>query len=79
MLVPKWTVNETISSASPMFQAYISSYGILYEGAGTQDTSLTIPGNNTALNGTVVECRDIVNNESDSSTLYIQGMHPQHL
>ncbi len=75
-----WTVNGT-SSADPMFQSYISSYGIVYSGAGTTDTTLTIPGD-PALNGTVVQCRalGIINNdvdlynEVDSDTLYIQGM-----
>ena len=74
-----WTVNET-SSADSMFQSYISSYGIVADGVGTQDTTLTIPGD-PALNGTVVQCRavgvinnDELYNEVDSDTLYIQGM-----
>ena len=74
-----WTVNKT-SSADSMFQPYISSYGIVYSGAGTQDTTLTIPGD-PVLNGTVVQCRavgvinnDELYNEVDSDTLYIQGM-----
>ena len=73
-----WTVNET-SSADPMFQSYISSYGIVYSGAGTPDTTLTILGD-PVLNGTVVQCRALgfinnkLYNEVDSDTLYIQGM-----
>ena len=74
-----WTINET-SSADSMFQSYISSYGIVADGVGTQDTTLTIPGD-PALNGTVVQCNavEIMNNEltyyeADSDTLYIQGM-----
>ena len=73
-----WTVNET-SSADSMFQSYISSYGIVYSGAGTQDTTLTIPGD-PVLNGTVVQCNALgkinseLYNEVDSDTLYIQGI-----
>ena len=79
VLVPvTWTVNET-SFFNSMFQSYISSYSIVYSGAGTQDTTLTIPGD-PVLNGTVVECHAVgfINNElyseADSDTLYIQGM-----
>ena len=73
-----WTVNET-SSADSMFQSYISSYGIVYSGAGTQDSTLTIPGD-PVLNGTVVHCNALgyinseLYNEADSDTLYIQGI-----
>ena len=74
-----WTVNET-NSADSMFQSYISSYDIVYGGAGTQNTTLTIPGD-PVLNGTVVQCRavgvinnDELYNEVDSDTLYIQGV-----
>ena len=74
-----WTVNET-SSADQVFDSYISSYGIVADGVGTQDTTLTIPGD-PELNGTVVQCRavgvinnDELYNEVDSDTLYIQGM-----
>ncbi len=73
-----WTINET-SSADSMFQSYITSYDIIYSGAGTQNTTLTIPGD-PALNGTVVQCRALgyinnneLYNEADSDTLYIQG------
>ena len=79
VLVPvTWTVNET-SSFDPVFQSYISSYGILYSGAGTQDSTLTIPGD-PVLNGTVVQCHALgfinneLYNEADSDTLYMQGM-----
>ena len=73
-----WTVNET-SSADSMFQSYISSYGIVVDGVGTQDTTLTIPGD-PVLNGTVVQCNALgyinseLYDETDSDTLYIQGM-----
>ena len=73
-----WTINET-SSADPVFQSYISHYGIVADRVDTQDTTLTIPGD-SALNGTVVQCRafGVINNklynEVDSDTLYIQGM-----
>ena len=74
-----WTVDET-SSADSMFQSYISSYGILHSGAGTQDTTLTIPGD-PVLNGTVIQCNafgkiinDELYSEVDSDTLYIQGV-----
>ena len=77
-----WTVNET-SSANSMFKSYISSYGIVADGVGMQDTTLTIPGD-PVLNGTVVQCRalGIINNELydevDSDTLYMQGMGLLH-
>ena len=73
-----WTVNETSSANGPVFQSYISSYGIVADGVGTQDTTLTIPGD-PVLNGTVVHCNALgkINNElydeADSDTLYIQG------
>ena len=79
VLVPIiWTINET-SSADPVFQPYISSYNITYSGAGTSDSTLTIPGD-PVLNGTVVQCNAVgkinneLYNEIDSDTLYIQGM-----
>ena len=74
-----WTVNETSSADGPVFQSYISSYGIVYSGAGSSDSTLTIPGD-PALNGTVVQCHALgfinneLYNEADSDTLYIQGM-----
>ena len=73
-----WTVNET-SSADSMFPSYISSYGIVADGAGTQDTTLTIPGD-PVLNGTVVQCRAQwyinmeVYDKTYNETVYIQGM-----
>ena len=79
VIVPiTWTINET-SSFNPVFQSYISSYGIVYSGVGTQNTTLTIPGE-PVLNGTVVQCNALgkINNELydevDSDTLYIQGI-----
>ncbi len=72
-----WTINGN-TSADSMFQSYITSYDIVYSGAGTQDTTLTIPGD-PVLNGTVVHCNALgkINNElydeADSDTLYIQG------
>ena len=74
-----WTVNGNSSANGPVFQSYISSNGIVYSGAGSQDTTLAIPGD-PALNGTVVQCNALgkINNElydeADSDTLYIQGM-----
>ena len=74
-----WTVNKTSSADSMFWESYISSYGIVADGAGTQDTTLTIPGD-PVLNGTVVQCRavgiinNVLHNEVDSDTLYIQGM-----
>ena len=73
-----WTVNGNSSANIPVFQLYISSYGIIADGVGTQDTTLTIPGD-PVLNGTVVQCRavGVINNnlynEVDSDTLYLQG------
>ena len=74
-----WTVNETSSADSMFWESYISSYGIVADGVGTQDTTLTIPGD-PVLNGTVVQCRavGVINNELynevNSDTLYIQGV-----
>ena len=73
-----WTVNGNSSANIPVFQLYISSYGIIADGLGTQDTTLTIPGD-PVLNGTVVQCRAVgvinivLHNEADNDTLYIQG------
>ena len=73
-----WTINGT-DSYDPVFQSYISSYGIVVDGVGSQDTTLTIPGD-PVLNGTVVQCSAVqfINNElynkADNDTLYIQGM-----
>ena len=71
-----WTVKNTSSIDGQHFKSYISSYGIIADGAGTQDTTLTIPGD-PALNGTVVQCDAMgseLYNEVDSDTLYIQGI-----
>ena len=73
-----WTINEISSANIPAFQSYISSYGIVVDGNGTQNTTLTIPGD-PVLNGTAVQCNALgsVNelyNETDSDTLYIQGI-----
>ena len=73
-----WRVNE-ISSTSDSWQSYITSTGITVIGAGTRNTTLTIPGE-PVLNETTVECiaLGLVNDEaytdSDSAILYIQGM-----
>ena len=78
VLVPvTWTVNET-SSFDPVFQPYISSYGIVVDGVGTQNTTLAIPGD-PVLNGTAVQCNALgkineLYNETDSDTLCIQGI-----
>ena len=74
-----WTVNETSSVDSMFWESYISSYGIVADGAGTSDSTLTIPGD-PVLNGIVVQCcalgfiNNELYNEVDSDTLYIQGM-----
>ena len=70
-----WTVNGT-SSTSP----FITNQGIVTEGAATQNSKLTIPGDPT-LNGTTVICiggglvngKEYVN--TSSAVLYIQGIH----
>ena len=75
-----WTVNNISSADSKLWDSFISSYGIVADGAGTQNTTLTIPGD-PVLNGTVVECNAVgfinnkLYNKADSAdTLYIQGM-----
>ena len=74
-----WTVNETSSADSMFWESYISSYGIVADGVGMQDTTLTIPGD-PVLNETVVQCHALgkinneLYNEVDSDTLYMQGM-----
>ena len=75
----QWRVNE-ISSASPSWQSYITSTGITVTGAGTDNTTLTIPGE-PVLNETTVKCiaTGCVNdgaysNSSNISILYIQGI-----
>ena len=74
----QWNVNGT-SSSSPSFQSFVTNYNIAVDGIGTHNTTLTIPGDNPALNGTTVEClaSGFVNGElygnAASGTLYIQG------
>ena len=73
-----WKVGE-LPISSPSWQSNSTNYGIIAIGAGTQDSTLTIPGDHV-LNGTVVQCvatglvdgENYVNTTSD--TLYIQGM-----
>ena len=73
-----WIVNGT-STSSPSWQSYSTNYGIIAVDAGTQKSTLTIPGN-PVLNGTVVQCfasgvADGKHYEyTTSDTLYIQGM-----
>ena len=68
-----WRINGTISSASPSWQSYLASTGITVIGAGTLNTTLTIPGE-PVLNETTVECISIGTvSSSDSAILYIQG------
>ncbi len=61
------------SSADPVFESYISSLGIIADGLGTRNTTLTIPGD-PVLNGTVVQCHAQVYDKTDNKTLYIQGV-----
>ena len=74
-----WTINEISSANIPVFQSYISSYDIVVDSNGTQNTTLAIPGD-PVLNGTVVQCNALgkinseLYDEADSDTLYIQGM-----
>ena len=69
-----WTVNGYSSTSS-----FITNQSIVTEGAGTQKSKLTIPGDPT-LNGTTVICiaSGVVNGEhyinSSSAVLYIQGI-----
>ena len=73
-----WTVGET-STSSPSWQSYSTNNGLVADGFGTLDTTLTIPGD-PAQNVTVVQCvaTGLVDGEgyvnTDSDTLYIQGM-----
>ena len=71
----QWIVNESLSTHSS-----ITDLGIITYGVGTQNSSLTIPGN-PELNNTIVTCSafrvegvtlHIVN--TTNSTLFIQGM-----
>ena len=75
----RWSVNSIVST-SPSWQPYITSNGITAVGTA-HNTTLTIPGVNTALNQTTMRCIALgqfsngsyyVNTDSD--TLYIQGM-----
>ena len=70
----QWTVNGNSSTSSS-----ITNQGIVTEGAATQNSKLTIPGDPT-LNGTTVTCigSGVVNEQhyinSSSAVLYIQGI-----
>ena len=54
--------------------------GHAHLGPGGNDRTLTIPGNNISLNGTTVVCsafgkiNEEIVDETDSATLYIQGI-----
>ena len=73
-VVINWFVNESISTDSS-----ITNLGIMTYGVGTQNSSLTIPGN-PELNNTIVICfaSGLVNSmqyiDSSNATLFIQGM-----
>ncbi len=73
-----WSVGGT-STSSPSWQSYSTNNDIVTDGAGTHNTTLTIPGD-PSLNGTVVQCvaSGLVDGEgyvnTTSDTLYIQGM-----
>ena len=68
------------SSSSPSWTPFSTNYSIIVDGEGTQSSTLTIPGDSTALNGTTVECRAVgfisgeLFGDTDSDTLYIQGL-----
>ena len=68
----QWIVNESLSTLTS-----ITNLGIMTYGVGTQNSSLTIPGN-PELNNTIVTCvafgftLHIVN--TSNATLFIQGM-----
>ena len=70
----QWTVNDSSSTSS-----FITNQSIVTEGAGTQNSKLTIPEDPT-LNGTNVTCigTGLVNGKlyinSSSAVLYIQGV-----
>ena len=74
-----WIVNGT-SSSSPSWTPFSTDYSIVVDGTGTHSSTLTIPGDSTALNGTTVECQagGFINGglfgDTDSGTLYIQGL-----
>ena len=69
----QWTVNGYSSTSS-----FITNQSIVTEGAATQNSKLTIPGDPT-LNGTTVICigSGVVNGKgyfnTSSAVLYIQG------
>ena len=69
-----WTVNGSSSTSS-----FITNKSIVTEGAATQNSKLTIPGD-LILNGTTVTCivAGVVNGKgyvnSSSAVLYIQGV-----
>ena len=70
----QWTVNGYSSTSS-----FITNKGIVTEGAATQNSKLTIPGDPT-LNGTTVICigAGVVNGKgyfnNRSAVLYIQSL-----
>ena len=78
-----WRING-ISSTSDSWKSYITSTGITATGAGTLNTTLTIPGE-PVLNETTVECIALglvnggANADSDSTILYIQGIAVQYM
>ena len=77
----QWDVNG-ISSASPAFQQdIIKGLGIIVDGVGTQNSSLTVPAEDVSLNETEIKCiasgfinDDVLYTNTGSSILYIQGM-----
>ena len=70
-----------VQSLPSFWTPFSTDYSIVVDGAGTHSSTLTIPGDSTALNGTTVECQasGFINGElfgdTDSDTLYIQGIH----
>ena len=75
----QWTVNGYSSTSS-----FITNQSIVTEGVGTQNSTLTIPGDPT-LNGTTVTCRasGVVNGKgyfnNRSAVLHIQGIYSKHV
>ena len=76
-----WRINGISSSNYDSFMKYIDSVDIQAYRIGTQNSTLVIPGYNTTLNGTRVDCiaTGFVNKDEpygnwSESVLYIQGM-----
>ncbi len=78
-VVIRWRVNDTSSLSPSEWQQFISVTGITLTGTST-DSTLTIPGDTTLNETTVVSIASGSFNESvyfasESHTLYIQGIY----